>query len=182
MACAEQHGLPIRGASLPATAGATEPIKSSGSNSSNTSFNTALEDAYREETKQGVAELWDMGWKACAKYAGPLSAVIREARLRIGDKGPRGIYAGICRGEQGERDYTLEVLEEAPKKMNWQDAKAWAESIGGTLPTRREQALCFANTPELFEKNWYWSSTQYAADAAFAWCQYFSSGRGLSAD
>jgi hypothetical protein len=175
IACAEQHGLPVRDASCFATA-ITEPIKRSGSNSSSTSIDT-LEAAYRRETKEGVSELWDMGWKTCAKYANPLlSAVIREARLRIGDKGPRGIYAGICRGADGAPDYALEVLAEAPKEMNWQDAKAWAESIGGTLPTRREQALCFANVPELFKKAWYWSCEQYAGAAAYAWSQGFDYG------
>ncbi|MGR2662423.1 DUF1566 domain-containing protein [Chromobacterium haemolyticum] len=52
-------------------------------------------------------------------------------------------------------------------------AAKWAAglAIGGHadfyLPARRELALCWANVPELFEKNWHWSSTQYSRDSAY---------------
>lgn len=42
------------------------------------------------------------------------------------------------------------------------------------LPARRELSLCYANTPELFEKEWHWSSTQ--SSASFAYVQDFSNG------
>ena len=42
------------------------------------------------------------------------------------------------------------------------------------LPSRREQALCYANTPDQFEPRWHWSSTQYSADDA--WMQIFYDG------
>lgn len=42
------------------------------------------------------------------------------------------------------------------------------------LPARRELALCYANVPELFDKTWYWSSTQYSS--TYAWGQYFHDG------
>ncbi|NHR08380.1 DUF1566 domain-containing protein [Chromobacterium haemolyticum] len=42
------------------------------------------------------------------------------------------------------------------------------------LPARRESALCYANVPELFEKDWYWASTQFSPN--YAWGQYFGVG------
>jgi len=42
------------------------------------------------------------------------------------------------------------------------------------LPARRELSLCYANVPELFEKEWHWSSTQCSAGNAYV--QGFSSG------
>lgn len=42
------------------------------------------------------------------------------------------------------------------------------------LPSRRELALCYANVPELFEKAWHWSSTQYSPYSA--WIQLFDGG------
>jgi hypothetical protein len=42
------------------------------------------------------------------------------------------------------------------------------------LPARRELALMYANVPELFKKEWYWSSTQYSE--ACAWIQHFYDG------
>ncbi|MCM3581811.1 DUF1566 domain-containing protein, partial [Ralstonia pickettii] len=55
-------------------------------------------------------------------------------------------------------------------------AKEWAASINGELPTRREQALLYANLPEQFEKTWYWSSEQSASNSFCAWGQDFSDG------
>lgn len=42
------------------------------------------------------------------------------------------------------------------------------------LPARRELSLMYANVPELFKKEWYWSSTQYSE--AYAWIQRFHNG------
>ncbi len=42
------------------------------------------------------------------------------------------------------------------------------------LPARRELSLMYANVPELFKKEWHWSSTQYSE--AYAWIQYFYGG------
>ncbi|MCP1290904.1 DUF1566 domain-containing protein [Chromobacterium sp. S0633] len=42
------------------------------------------------------------------------------------------------------------------------------------LPARRESALCYANVPELFEKDWYWTSTQFSPYGA--WGQGFLDG------
>lgn len=59
-------------------------------------------------------------------------------------------------------------------------AAEWAEALeieghaDFYLPSRRELALCYANLPELFEKGWHWSSTQYSP--GYAWFQYFADG------
>lgn len=42
------------------------------------------------------------------------------------------------------------------------------------LPARRELSLMYANVPELFKKEWHWSSTQYSV--AYAWIQNFING------
>lgn len=94
---------------------------------------------------------------------------------RIGASLEDGTYAGIARGDKA--DCPLIVGPQAPKSMNWEAAKEYAATqTGWRLPTRKEQALCFANVPELFEKDWYWSGEQYEAYGGFAWAQSFSSG------
>ena len=103
-------------------------------------------------------------------------AALRTNRPDIGDKGLHGIYAGIARGYGDELDGIIEVLDEAPNAMPWEEAKKWSESIGGLLPTRKEQALLFANVPELFQKEAYWSCEPYAGDESCAWCQTFGNG------
>jgi hypothetical protein len=48
------------------------------------------------------------------------------------------------------------------------------------LPARRELSLLYANVPELFEKVWTHSSTQFSASTA--WIQYFDDGGQDGAD
>jgi hypothetical protein len=102
---------------------------------------------------------------------------------RIGSEWPgqAGIYAGVMRGRDGGPDYHLIV---GPKldKTTWDKAKdeAAALVVDGcddfSLPYRAEQALQFANVPELFEEEWYWSCEQPAEYADDAWIQDFGDG------
>lgn len=102
---------------------------------------------------------------------------------RIGSvwPGQGGTYAGIMRGRNGEMDYHL-IVGNPIAAMTWGKAKTAATDmvIDGhkdfTLPFRSEQALQFANVPELFEKEWYWSSEQHAELAVYAWMQGFDYG------
>ncbi len=104
---------------------------------------------------------------------------------RIGSEWPGegGIYAGIMRGRDGAPDYRLIVGPQHDGELKWQAAMEWATGVNVkncpidfTLPFRAEQALLFANVPELFEKTWYWSREQHAVSADFAWVQLFNHG------
>ena len=87
------------------------------------------------------------------------------------------IYVGLILGKNGEPDHHLVLLPAKPeKKLNWSGAIAWAQSAGGDLPTRNEQALLFANSNEHFDRTWYWSNTQNAVITDYAWLQGFSNG------
>ncbi len=128
--------------------------------------------------------------------AGFKAPVQNEVLLRRADQEPPpigadwpfhgGVYAGIGRDADSLQRIVI-VGPEAPKELSWKDAQTWvkelnaaAESNGGfgdwALPTRRDQALCWANVPELFKKEWYWSGEQYAGHDAYAWCQSFGNG------
>jgi hypothetical protein len=93
-----------------------------------------------------------------------------------------GIYAGMARGIDGEVDYPLIVGPETPQAMTWQDVMEWAKSLDVdghrdfTAPLRCHQSLCFANVPELFKPESYWSCEQCAGNDAYAWVQGFTSG------
>lgn len=103
-------------------------------------------------------------------------AYLKTNRPNIGSKGMYGIYAGNVRAKSDEHDGILEALDEAPETMTWADAMKWAESTGGRLPTRAEQAVLYGNVPELFQKEAYWSCEQSAGGDACAWCQRFGNG------
>lgn len=88
---------------------------------------------------------------------------------------PGEVYAGIILGKNNEPDHHVFLLP-GYTSSPWDAAKAWADKIGGMLPTRREQSLLFANCKDEFQGDWYWSSEQHASDASYAWFQLF--GRG----
>jgi hypothetical protein len=85
------------------------------------------------------------------------------------------VYAGVI-VEKGAPKYHIVLLPGEATSVTWADAKAFAEKAGGALPTRKEQALLFANAAERFEKAWYWSGEEYAGDAEYAWDQGFGDG------
>ena len=85
-------------------------------------------------------------------------------------------YAGVVIGKDGLPSYHLVLMAGSVSDVSWHVAKAWAEKIGGDLPTRQEQALLFANLKGQFEPRAYWSSEQHAANAACAWYQDFLNG------
>ena len=86
------------------------------------------------------------------------------------------LYAGLIIGKDGAPDHHLILLPGAVEDKTWEQAKEWAASIGGELPTRREQSLLFANLKEQFEGTWYWSSEQSASNSYAAWYQTFDGG------
>lgn len=117
--------------------------------------------------------------------AGQIQRPVHNATVqRIGDiwKGEGGIYTGVMRGRAGGPDYHLIVGPEYDGELQWRPAMEWATGLevdsrkDFTLPYRNEQALLFANVPELFRREYYWSREQHAEDADYAWIQGFGSG------
>ena len=84
-------------------------------------------------------------------------------------------YAGLMLG-QGEPAYHLILLPGENESVNWSGAREWAKEQGGSLPTRREQSLLFANLKSESENAYYWSGEEHESNAGWAWCQNFTSG------
>jgi len=98
---------------------------------------------------------------------------IEEATIEL-QPGER--YAGAVLDEDGDHMHHLVLMAQRPgKKLNWQAAMDWAQSIGGSLPSRQEQALLFANCKPHLEGVWHWSSQTHEDDASFAWdCDFIN--------
>ncbi len=94
-----------------------------------------------------------------------------QQRLKKGET-----YSGLMLGEDGGADYHLFILPGDAAGAPWEKQMAWAKSIGGDLPTRREQRVLFANAKKHFKPEWYWSKEQRADDSGNAWVQNFGSG------
>lgn len=84
-------------------------------------------------------------------------------------------YAGIVLKDDGDPSHHLVLLPSEAEEVEWQEAKDWAKNQGGELPTRREQALLYANLKSEFKPAWHWSSEAHGDTSA--WFQDFTSGR-----
>jgi len=129
---------------------------------------TTITLAAIEAAHQGVAEMI-----AAFKAQAPRLVSIPQAQIEL-HQGEH--YAGIILNENGEPSHHLILLHGDAVEVTWEQAKAFAAEAGGELPTRREQALLFANLKDQFEKSYYWSSEQHAANDDFAWFQLFNYG------
>jgi hypothetical protein len=95
----------------------------------------------------------------------------QQVELRPGEH-----YAGVILNEDGAPAHHVILLPGEADEVNWADAKTFAVNAGGELPTRREQALLYANLKAQFESAWYWSSEQHASSDDYAWFQNFFNG------
>jgi len=88
--------------------------------------------------------------------------------------GALGVYDGAANTEA-----MVEAGSALAKKIRALDAGGFKDWY---LPSRGELLLAYAAAiegDEAFERDWYWSSTQYADDAGWSWCQAFYDGTQL---
>lgn len=108
------------------------------------------------------------------------------AALALGAPLATGTFAGVITVADG-RHAAVVLLgdQQTTEHLNWADAKVWADSVGGTLPTRAVAAMLFANRPAEFSPLWYWTNDTPADDARdradrdytpYAWSCYFLLG------
>ena len=102
-------------------------------------------------------------------------------------KGQGGIFAGLMRGRDGEKDYAL-ILGPALKSGTFDEVskKAAAAKADGhkdfRLPFRNEQSLLYANLKDKFKPAWYWSCERRPGGEDFAYAQIFGNGSQLKWD
>lgn len=80
---------------------------------------------------------------------------------------------GLIGNANGEA-YHLVLLPGDNDEANWMAQLDWAESIGGDLPDRVEQAMLFKHAKDKFKPGFYWSKTSKSNVAA--WYQNFNNG------
>lgn len=88
-------------------------------------------------------------------------------------------YAGLLLGKDGAPDQHIILIPGQANDVTFKQAQEFAAKAGGDLPTRREQALLYANLKEQFDDRWYWSGEMHS-DTRFAWCQDFHYGGQFS--
>lgn len=85
-------------------------------------------------------------------------------------------YAGVITYDYDKPSYHLILLGGEAESVTFDEARKWACEAGGGLPTRREQALLYANLQDQFERAWYWSDERLALHSDQAWMQNFGLG------
>ncbi len=127
-----------------------------------------------ESVKARQAELAEMIEQLTAAARKPTWLFLPEVEIEL-QPGER--YAGPVLDANGKLQHHLVLMPQKPNgKLNWQAAMEWAESIGGTLPNRQEQALLYANCKPHLDKSWHWSGETDEDDASCAWSCDFTSG------
>jgi hypothetical protein len=86
-------------------------------------------------------------------------------------------YAGSVLDANGQHMHHLVLMAAKPDAdLSWKAALEWAETAGGALPTRQEQALLFANCKPHLQPRWHWSCEEHEEEASSAWLCYFLNG------
>lgn len=125
------------------------------------------------ETRQ--TELAELIQKFKAELPTVLQIGAAEIHLQQGER-----YAGTVLDADGKIKHHLVLMAPRPDcSLSWDDAMAWAQKVGGSLPDRQEQALLFANCKPHLDAVWHWSCQQHETNASFAWYCYFSNGNQL---
>jgi hypothetical protein len=123
-----------------------------------------------------------MGFQVGAPEPAPAIAATAAPAIRQPWPGIDGVYAGLSRGEDGEPDAHLVLLNAMPGRgLKWADAVEWAKSLGdgARLPTRLESALLYAHLQDKVDtERWHWTGTQYSSSDA--WGQTFNNGYQLN--
>jgi hypothetical protein len=101
-------------------------------------------------------------------------ALAAVAALALGSPLEGGSFQGILTLPSGMHVAVVLLADKPDEELNWKDAKAWAESVGGELPARPAAAMLFANAKDQFEPEWHWTSEAYGG--SYAWFQHFVSG------
>ncbi len=129
-----------------------------------------------ESIKAKSDELADM-IAAFERQQEPSALFLPEATINLA---PGEHYAGIIIGKDGEPSHHLVLLPGQAEDITWEKAMEWAGNQGGeyvaSLPTRREQALLYANLKEEFEERAYWSCEAHESESGWAWYQYVLRG------
>jgi hypothetical protein len=126
-------------------------------------------EAIQERLRDVCLSLDAKDWFDITEPITSTAEILSRPPLRDGEQ-----YIGAIITASGELRHTILMPDEID--ATWDKSMEWAQTRGGDLPNRIEQAMLFANFKNEFKPEWYWSNTEYAADAGFAWSQNFGSG------
>ncbi|MBA4343246.1 MAG: hypothetical protein C0423_14005 [Methylibium sp.] len=93
-----------------------------------------------------------------------------------------GLFCGVITRKDGTHCAVVLLADKPDTRLTWSKAKAWADGVGGQLPSRPVAALLYANAKDQLQPAWHWTSDTLDADtgdeddASYAWGCYFRHG------
>ena len=94
------------------------------------------------------------------------TTVALSALPPLGGELDGGVFIGLTTAKDGKH-YAVALLADKPEgDLTWKKATAWAESVGGVLPTRPVAALAFATAKDQFESAGHWTADEHSGSYA----------------
>ncbi len=125
-----------------------------------------------QDLESRQTELAELIQKFKAEQPNVLQIGAAEIHLQQGER-----YSGAVLNADGTIKHHLVLMAAQPDEdMTWDDAMAWAQKVGGSLPDRQEQALLFANCKPHLKPEWHWSCQENETNSSYAWSCYFGYG------
>jgi hypothetical protein len=93
---------------------------------------------------------------------------------KLGESLASGLFAGLITTAAGVHSAIVLLPDKPAEALTWKKAVAWAQSVGGELPSRAVAAALFANAKDQFEPAWHWTGESF--DDSYAWYQGFHYG------
>ena len=135
-------------------------------------------DWYWRQHTDLICSLTDQGEEIGMMVTGEIGVIAKPDPLALPTLEAGETYVTTLFDAANGKGYHLILLPGDNDPADWDTQAAWAQSIGGELPTRVEQSLLYAQCKSLFEEVAYWSSD--CSESGWAWGQIFSYGGQFS--
>ena len=135
-------------------------------------------DWYWHQHTDLIRSLTDQGEEIGMTVTGEIGVIAKPDSLALPTLEAGETYVATLFDAANGKGYHLILLPGDNAQSDWDTQAAWAQSIGGELPTRVEQSLLFSRCESLFKEEAYWSND--CSESGWAWSQRFYYGLQLS--
>jgi len=131
-------------------------------------------DWYWRQHTDLICSLTDQGEEIGMMVTGEIGVIAKPDPLAMPTLEAGETYVATLFDAANGKGYHLILLPGDNDPSDWDTQAAWAQSIGGELPTRLELSLLYAKCKSLFEEVAYWADD--CPESGWAWYQSFHYG------
>ena len=131
-------------------------------------------DWYWRQHTDLICSLTDQGEEIGMMVTGEIGVIAKPDSLALPTLEAGETYVATLFDAANGKGYHLILLPGDNAPSDWDTQAAWAQSIGGELPTRVELSLLYAKCKSLFEEVAYWADD--CTESGWAWYQHFYGG------